>query len=113
MLFALVLVPLALGAIALATPSARVRPWLVPVGGVCHGLLTLHFLTQPSSSALNGWLVLDPLSKLVLGFLSLLYLLCSFYVPGYLALRPDRKSSVFCAALLAFLATMSLMVLSH
>ena len=113
MLFALVLLPLALGGIAFAMPSPRLRPWLVPVGGTGHALLTLHFLTQPSSSALNGWLVLDPLSKVVLGFLSLLYLLCSFYVPGYLALRPERKNSVFCAALLAFLATMSLMVLSH
>src|SRR6266700_466771 len=109
MLFALVLVPLVLGAIALAMPWPRIRPWLVPVGGTGHALLTLHFVTQPSSSALNGWLVLDPLSKVVLGFLSLLYLLCSFYVPGYLALRRERKNSVFCAALLAFLAMMSLM----
>src|SRR6266700_3472512 len=113
MLFALVLLPLTLGVIAFATPWPRLRPWLIPVGGTGHALLTLHFLTQPSSSALNGWLVLDPLSKVVLGFLSLLYLLCSFYVPGYLALRPEKKNSVFCAALLAFLATMSLMVLSH
>jgi hydrogenase-4 component F len=113
MLFALVLVPLVLGAVAFAMPSRRIRPWLVPIGGTAHAVLTLHFLTRSSSSALNGWLVLDPLSKVVLGFLSLLYLLCSFYVPGYLALRPDKKNSIFCAALLAFLATMSLMVLSH
>ncbi len=113
MLFALVLLPLTLGVIAFATPWPRLRPWLIPVGGTGHALLTLHFLTQPSSSALNGWLVLDPLSKVVLGFLSLLYLLCSFYVPGYLALRPGRKNNVFCAALLGFLATTSLMVLSH
>jgi hydrogenase-4 component F len=113
MLFALVLVPLALAAIAFAMPGPRLRPWLVPIGGTGHALLTLHFLTQSSASALNGWLVLDPLSKVVLGFVSLLYLLCSFYVPGYLALRPDKKNSIFCGSLLTFLATMSLMVLSH
>jgi hydrogenase-4 component F len=113
MLFALVLVPLALAGVAFVLPAPRVRPWLVPAGGTVHALLTLYFLTRPSSSALNGWLVLDPLSKVVLGFVSLLYLLCSFYVPGYLALRRDRKHSIFCAALLVFLAAMSLMVLSH
>jgi hydrogenase-4 component F len=113
MLLALVIVPLALGVIAFAIRSARLRPWMIPLGGTAHALLTLFFLVQPPSSALNGWLVLDPLGKVVLGFVSLLYLLCSFYVPGYLALRPERKTSIFCGALLAFLAAMSLMILSH
>jgi hydrogenase-4 component F len=113
MLLALVIVPLALGAVAFALRSPRLRPWMVPLGGTAHAVMTLNFLLQPPSSALNGWLVLDPLGKVVLGFVSLLYLLCSFYVPGYLALRPERKTSIFCAALLAFLAAMSLMILSH
>jgi hydrogenase-4 component F len=113
MLLALVLVPLAMSAVAFAIRSQSLRPWLVTLGGVGHAVITLTFLLQPPSSALNGWLVLDPLGKVVLGFVSLLFLLCSFYVPGYLALRPDRLTSVFCAALLAFLATMSLMILSH
>ena len=94
MLLALVIVPLALGAIAFVTPSSRLRPWLVPLGAVAHALITLYFLVQPPAAALNGWLVLDPLGKVVLGFVSLLYLLCAFYVPGYLALRPDRKTTV-------------------
>src|SRR5216684_1235788 len=113
MLLLLILLPVTLGAIAFVLPWPRLRPWLVPVCGVGHALLTLNFLLQPPSSTLNGWLVLDPLGKVVLGFLSLLYLVCSFYVPGYLVLRPERKNSIFCAALLAFLAAMSLMVLSH
>lgn len=113
MLLALVIVPLALGAIAFVTPSSRLRPWLVPLGAVAHALITLYFLVQPPAAALNGWLVLDPLGKVVLGFVSLLYLLCAFYVPGYLALRPGRKTTIFCAALLVFLASMSLMILSH
>jgi hydrogenase-4 component F len=113
MLLALVIVPLVLAAVAFAIRSARLRPWMIPLGGSVHAALTLHFLLRPPSSALNGWLVLDPLGKVVLGFVSLLYLLCSFYVPGYLALRPERKTSIFCAALLTFLAAMSLMVLSH
>ena len=31
---------------------------------------------------------------------SLLFLVCSVYAPGYLALRPDRPNRVFCASLL-------------
>ncbi len=113
MLLALVLVPLVLGAVAFAIRSARLRPWLVTLGGLAHAVITLVFLLRPPLSAFHGWLVLDPLGKIVLGFVSLLYLLCSFYVPGYLSLRPDRKTNIFCASLLAFLAAMSLMVLSH
>jgi hydrogenase-4 component F len=113
MLLALVIVPLVLGAVAFATPSPKLRPWLVPLGAVAHAALTLYFLMQPAAAALGGWLVLDPLGKVVLGFVSLLFLICAFYVPGYLALRPGRKTSIFCAALLAFLGTMSLMILSH
>src|SRR5205814_2747811 len=39
-LLALVLVPLILAALAYLTPSSRVRPWLVPAGGVAHAVLT-------------------------------------------------------------------------
>jgi hydrogenase-4 component F len=113
MLLALVIVPIVLGAVAFATQSPRVRPWFVPIGAVLHALLTLYFLVQPPRAALNGWLVLDPLGKVVLGFVSLLFLLCAFYVPGYLALRPERRTNIFCAALLTFLGAMSLMILSH
>jgi hydrogenase-4 component F len=112
-LLALVILPLVLGAIAFAIPSARLRPWLVPTGAVGHALLTALALTKPWPSALGGWLVLDPLGKLVLAFLSLLYLLCALYTPAYLALRAQRRNRIFCAALLAFLSMTSLVVLSH
>jgi hydrogenase-4 component F len=112
-LLALVLLPLCFAALAYATPRTRLRPWLVTLGGVCHAALTTVVLVQPPLSALGGWLVLDPLGKLVLGFVSLLYLLCSFYAPSYLALRPARSNRGFCTALLAFLAMMSLIILAH
>ena len=113
MLAALVLLPLAFGALAFATPSQRLRPWLVPLGAVCHAALTVLALVAPPRPALNGWLVLDPLGRLVLAFLSLLYLLCAFYTPAYLALRPQHRNRFFCAALLGFLGMMSLVVVSH
>jgi hydrogenase-4 component F len=109
----LILVPLALAVLAFATPWPLTRPWLVFVGGLSHATLTAVAIAHAWPPALGGWLVLDPLGKLVLGFVSLLYLLCSLYVPGYLAERVERRTRVFCAALLAFLAMMSLVTLSH
>ncbi len=64
-------------------------------------------------SGLGGWLLLDPLGKLVLAFQSGLFFLCSLYAPGYLALRLDRPNRVFCANLFLMLGIMTLVVLSH
>jgi hydrogenase-4 component F len=109
---ALVLVPLLLAGLALIVPSARLRAWLVPAAAIIHAAMTAAVLGRPGV-ALRGWLVLDPLGKVVLTLLSLLFLLCAFYVPPYLAARASRNSRAFCAGLLAFLAMTSLMVLAH
>ncbi len=62
---------------------------------------------------MGGWLLLDPLGKLILGFLSVLFFLCSLYAPGYLALRADRPNRVFCANFFVVQAMMTLVALSH
>jgi len=113
MLLALVLLPLLLGVAAFVMPWPRLRPWLVTAGGVGHAVISAFALAHPQLSAFRGWLVLDPLGKVVLGLVSLLYLLCSFYVPGYLALRPARSNRAFCAALLGFLSMTSLIIVAH
>ena len=113
MAFLLFLVPLIIAVIALVTPSNRWRPWLVPVGGVAHLGLTVCALSGSPVAALQGWLVLDPLGKLVLGLISVLFAVCSFYAPAYLALRAERNNRFFCACLLAMLGMMTLVVLSH
>jgi hydrogenase-4 component F len=110
---ALILVPLALAALAFALPSNRLRPWLLPVAGAVHLGLVIATFARPGVVAFGRWLQLDSLGKLVLGFVSVLFFLCSLYAPGYLALRPERKIRVFCACLLAFLAMMSLITQSH
>ncbi len=113
MAWLLILVPLLFGAAAAAAPSNRWRPWLVPLGGLAHLVLVMLALSGDPVTAFRGWLVLDALGKLVLGFVSVLFFLCSLYAPGYLALRPDRPNRVFCACLLAMLAMMTLVMLSH
>jgi hydrogenase-4 component F len=110
---ALVLIPLALAIVAFALPSERWRPWLLPFGGAAHLVLVVLALRRPVVSAFEGWLLLDPLGRLILGFLSLLFFLCSVYVPGYLALRREGSNRIFCACLLAFLGTMTLITESH
>ena len=80
----------------------------MPAGALGHLSLTLAAIFQPGVvSGLGGWLLLDPLGKVVLGFLSVLFFLCSLYAPGYLALRHDRPNRVLCANLFASLAMMT------
>jgi hydrogenase-4 component F len=113
----LILFPLGMAGLAFATPSNRWRPWLMPVGAAIYlGLVGWAVLGPAGSepvSAFEGWLLLDPLGKVVLGFLAVLFLLCSLYAPGYLALRPERDNRVLCASLFLGQAMMALVTLAH
>lgn len=117
MVFLLFMIPLVLAGVALVVPSNRWRPWLVPAGGLVHLGLTVWALAVchagQAVTGLQGWLVLDPLGKLVLGLISVLFVVCGFYAPAYLALRAERQNRVFCACLLGMLGMMTLVVLSH
>src|SRR5262249_48895325 len=117
MAYLLIVFPLAMAAITFAVPSNRWRPWLLPLGGLGQLGLVLAAIFQSGNgqevAGLGGWLLLDALGKVVLGFLSVLFFLCSLYAPGYLALRSDRPNRVFCANLFAALAMMTLVTLSH
>jgi hydrogenase-4 component F len=114
MAYWLILIPLATAAATLAVLSDRLRPWLLPIGAAAHlGLVAWAIAGNAPVSGLDGWLALDALGKVVLGFLSLLFFLCSLYAPSYLALRADRPNRVFCANLAVVLALMTLVALSH
>jgi hydrogenase-4 component F len=117
MIYLLVLFPLGMAAAIYLVPSNRWRPWLIPVGGL--GQLALVWTAIYSSaggpplSGLEGWLILDALGKVILGYLSVLFFICSLYAPSYLALRSDRPNRVFCANLFGSLAMMTLVSISH
>jgi hydrogenase-4 component F len=117
MIYLLIFVPLALAGLTFAAPSDRWRPWLLPAGAAGHLALVLAAVFAPTSaeplSGLGGWLLLDPLGRLFLGFQSVVFFGCACYAPGYLALRAERPNRVFCANLLAVLAMMTLVTLSH
>ncbi len=117
MIYAIILLPLVMAVACIALPSDRLRPWLLPVGGlgqvVLVGWVIAGMGSGPPVTGLGGWLLLDPLGKLVLGFLTLFFFLCSLYAPGYLALRLDRPNRMFCANLFAVQAMMSLVTISY
>jgi hydrogenase-4 component F len=113
----LVLFPLILAGLAFAVPSDRWRPWLLPPGAALHlalaGLLIFGRPEWAGGVDLGGWLRLDPLGKVVLGLMSVLFCACALYAPAYLALRAGRPNRVFCANLFLTQAMMSLVALAH
>ncbi len=117
MAYLLILLPLAMAALTFAAPSNRWRPWLLPVGGAAHLVLVAAALVRSAEvgpiTAWDGWLLLDALGKLVLGFISVLFFLCSLYAPSYLAYRSERSNRVICTTLFVGLAMMTLATLAH
>lgn len=113
MAFALILVPIAMALVAMAFPSNRRRPWLLPLTGAVHLGLTVWTLLNPGLQAPVGWLVLDPPGRLILLVLSVMFFLCGIYGVGYLRYREAWSNRTFTSCLLAFLGVMTLVVWSH
>jgi hydrogenase-4 component F len=109
----LILIPIAFALLAFAIPSNRLRPWLLPLAGTIHLCLTIWQLQYGNQWLLGRWLAIDPLSRLFLAVISIVFFLCSLYGPAYLRARVDRPNRVFCACLLLFLGMMSLVTMSH
>jgi hydrogenase-4 component F len=113
MAFVLILFPLIMAALALAVPSNRLRPWLLPLTAVIYSATTVFVLTRPDLMVTNEWLILDPPARVILLVISTLFLFCSFYAVGYLHYRQERSNRIFCACLLAFLGIMGVVTWSH
>ena len=103
----LIIVPLAAAGLAFAWPNNRTRPWLLPVAGVIHALLSLWMFFDPPPVAADAWLGFDPLARAVLPAVSVLFLVCAFYGVAYLQVRGERPNRVFVAALLAVVGLLS------
>jgi hydrogenase-4 component F len=109
----LFLLPLLFAVVAVAIPSERLRPWIVTAGGLVQlGPVTVALLS-PRVEGLGGWLVLDPLGRLVLGFTTILFAVCALYVPGYLAQRKSGNARIFCTCVLCFFGVVTLITETH
>jgi hydrogenase-4 component F len=103
----LVALPLAGAALAAVWRSNRTRPWLLPVVGAGHAVLSLWLLFVPPPIAAGAWFAFDPIARAVLPAVSLLFLLCALYGVSYLRVRAERANRVFVALLLAVLGLLS------
>jgi len=112
MLYMLIL-PLPLALLALLIPSNRWRPLLLPLAGLACAVLALPLVFGASNPEPGPWLGLDPLGRLVLLVVCLLFAACGCYGFGYLRLRHERDNRIFVASMLMFLASMLLATLSR
>ena len=109
MAWLLILVPLLAAALAFAVSSPTLRAWLLPAVGVVHLGLLLVALAGWRDLPATAWFGLDALGGWVLLVVSILFCICAFYAPAYLALRPDRDHRVLSTCLLGFLGLASLL----
>lgn len=103
----LIIVPMAAAVLAFLWPDNRTRPWLLPVAGVIHTLLSFWMFLDPPPVATGAWLGFDPLARAVLPAMSLLFLVCAFYGVSYLKVRAERNNRVFIGALLTVVGLLS------
>lgn len=127
MIIALILLPALAAATVLAVRSAAARRAILVLVACGHVGLTAATFAWPAAPQLDGWLVLDPLGAVFLAILSLLFLAVSVYGVGYLTrevrhptgvteagfLATNQPETIFIACLLMFLATMTLVTVSH
>ncbi|HTO90666.1 MAG TPA: proton-conducting transporter membrane subunit [Candidatus Sulfotelmatobacter sp.] len=109
---ALVLVPI-LGAVAayFDAPARRSR-WLVGAALLHLAMVAWAWGSPPATSAI-GWLRFEPLGGLVLTLVSVVFVAVAFYAVGYLRREDPRGGRAFVSALLAFLASASMVSLTH
>lgn len=112
-LVALVALPIACGVLAFIPGWSRARPWMLPVVGIAHFGLACEAIALRGAPGPDAWIALDALGAVVLGIVSAVFLACSFYAPGYLAIRADRPNRLFCACLPAMLGCATLLILAQ
>ena len=112
-LLALLLVPLVAAAAAYAHRSAGFRnAWLLGAAAA-HLALVGSLWAMPSAPVFEDWLALDALGLVVLSVVTILFAVVAVYAVGYLRTESPRGGRAFVSCLLAFLASTSLVALSH
>ena len=112
-LLALLLVPLVAAAAAYAHRSAPFRnAWLLAAAAT-HLVLVASLWVTPSGALFRDWLALDALGLVVLSVVTILFAVVALYAVSYLRTESPRGGRAFVSCLLGFLASTSLVALSH
>jgi hydrogenase-4 component F len=113
LLGAIVITPMlgAVGAYLARTPGRRLG-WLVSFALIHLALVGAAWRVRPSPVA-SGWLAFDPLGGLVLTLVSVVFAAVAIYAMGYRGHEDSRGGRVFASGLLAFLASASVVSLTH
>lgn len=109
----LLLSPFIIALVAALLPSNRWRPWLPPIAAIIHFPLTLAAVFKGGRAETGAWIVLDPAGKLVLLLVSVLFLMTSIYLVGYLKYHSRRENRVFVSCLLCTLGSMTMVAWSR
>jgi len=112
-LLALLLVPLVAAAAAYAHRSAGFRNVWLLAAAAAHLALVGSLWAMPSAPVFGDWLALDALGLVVLSVVTILFAVVAVYAVGYLRTESPRGGRAFVSCLLAFLASTSLVTLSH
>jgi hydrogenase-4 component F len=112
MVYVFVLCPLLFAAVAWGIKN-RFRPLVLLLAAVTHLGMTLYSVLAPQSPTDNGWLWLDPLGRIVLLCISLLFAICAFYAVGYLRYYNRRSNRFLCVCMLICLSAMTLVSMAQ
>jgi hydrogenase-4 component F len=113
MITLLIIIPLLGSVVSWLMPDNQQRPLILPLVGALHIVITFALLAATPPAALSGWILLDPLGKLVLLGVSILFFFCAIYSVGYLAYRQERSNRTLCMGVSLCLAAMSLVTVSQ
>ncbi|MGC4069543.1 MAG: proton-conducting transporter membrane subunit [Polyangiaceae bacterium] len=113
MMLASFCLPFVAAVLAYVIHSERARPHLVTLSALIHVIVSFRCARYAHLVAFGGWLELDAIGKIVLCVVSVLFLACALYLPGYLAQRSEKPNRTFCSCMLVFQGALSLMILSH
>jgi hydrogenase-4 component F len=112
-LLALLIVPVVAGAAAYAHRSPRLRnAWLLAAAAV-HLVIVGSLWEAPTGAVFNDWLSVDALGLIVLSIVTILFAAVAVYAVGYLRIESPRGGRAFVSCLLGFLASTTLVTLSH
>ncbi len=109
----LVMIPAVAAGVAYLVRPVALRLGILVGVAVFHLGTTARFWFVPTSPLAGGWLAVDALGLLVLTLVSVLFLVVSGYAVGFLRTESPRGGRVFVSGLLGFLASATLVAVSH